>query len=218
MYGKIFESMYDGTLYGQWQAIITFQQLIVLADQEGFVDLTPPAIAARTSIPLKIIERGISILESEDPYSRTEGENGKRILRMNPDRPWGWQIVNYKKYRNMASQDHRRAYMREYMRKYRVNTGKHELALLNHTNTNTDTNSLKRKTLIPKDFALTDEMKEYAKKLRYIGNLDSFTENFIDSCHAHGYKYVNFYKAWQTWLRKDIKDHPENQEVEVEMV
>ena len=43
--------MYDGTLYGQWEAIVTFQQLIVLADYHGVVDMTPPAIAAPTKNP-----------------------------------------------------------------------------------------------------------------------------------------------------------------------
>jgi len=105
MYGKIFESMYDGTLYGQWEALITFQQMIVLADKEGFIDITPPALAARTSIPLEIIQKGIETLESDDPYSRTSGQNGKRIERMTNSRPWGWKIVNYKKYLHMASRE-----------------------------------------------------------------------------------------------------------------
>lgn len=119
MYGKIFELMYDGSLYGQWEALVTFQQMIVIADQEGFIDITPPALAARTGIPIEIIKKGIGVLESDDPYSRTSGENGKRIIRINKNRPWGWKIVNYKKYRDMASQEDRRKYMRGYMREYR---------------------------------------------------------------------------------------------------
>ena len=111
--------MYDGTLYGQWEAIVTLQQLIVLADQDGFVEITPPALSARTSIPIDIIKKGLEVLESDDPYSRTKGEYGKRITRIHEDRPWGWRIVNYLKYRNMASQEDKRKYMREYMREYR---------------------------------------------------------------------------------------------------
>jgi len=119
MYGKIFVSMYEGSLYGHWEAIVTFQQMIALADKEGFVDFMPAAIAAKTSIPLEIIEKGLAVLGSEDPYTRTEGENGKRIILINPNRPWGWKVVNYAKYRDMATQEDRRKYMREYMREYR---------------------------------------------------------------------------------------------------
>jgi hypothetical protein len=144
MYGKLFASMYDGTLYGQWQAIVTLQQLVVLANSEGVVDMTPPAIAARTSIPLEIIEAGLVQLSEADKYSRSDAEQGRRIVLIDPDRPWGWRIVNHAKYRNMSSQRDRAEYMREYMRGKRkqeklteVNS-KQSLALLGHTDTDTD--------------------------------------------------------------------------------
>jgi hypothetical protein len=79
VYGKVFDSIYDGTLYGNWEAIATFQQLIVLANADGIVDMTPQAIAARTSFPLDLIQRGIKFLEAPDPYSRTPGDEGRRI-------------------------------------------------------------------------------------------------------------------------------------------
>ena len=110
MYGKIFASMYEGTLYGHWQAIVTFQQMIVLCNQDGVVDMTPQAIAARTSIPFEIIQEGLKVLEQSDPYSRSPGEDGRRIVRLDDHRPWGWKIVNYAAYRNLvAAEDKRRA-------------------------------------------------------------------------------------------------------------
>ena len=61
MYGKIFESIYDGTLGDDWRALITFQQMIVLCDSDGVVDMTPAAISRRTNIPVEHIEAGIKI-------------------------------------------------------------------------------------------------------------------------------------------------------------
>jgi hypothetical protein len=90
--------MYDGTMYGNWKAIVAFQQMIVLCDQDGVVDMTPQAIAARTSIPLEIIKEGITALEAPDEYSRTPGQDGRRLERLDSHRPWGWRIVNYAKY------------------------------------------------------------------------------------------------------------------------
>ena len=55
MYGKIFESMYDGTLGEHWKALVTFQQLIVICDSNGDVDMTINAIHRRTSIPKEIL-------------------------------------------------------------------------------------------------------------------------------------------------------------------
>ena len=39
MYGKLFAQMFDGTLAtkGPWQALITFQQLVILADKHGHI-------------------------------------------------------------------------------------------------------------------------------------------------------------------------------------
>jgi hypothetical protein len=105
VYGKIFDSIYDGTLYGHWQAIVTMQQLIVLANADGVVDMTPQAISARTSIPLEIIFKGLQVLAEPDPYTRTPGEDGRRIVLIDQHRPWGWRLVNHGKYvrlRNMA--------------------------------------------------------------------------------------------------------------------
>jgi hypothetical protein len=129
MYGKIFESMFDGTLAtkGPWQAIVTFQQMIVLCDREGVVDMTPEAISRRTTIPLEIINIGIAALEQPDPESRNDAEDGRRIVRLNENRHWGWQIVNYDTYRRLRTADERRDYMREYQRQRRakdVNTCK----------------------------------------------------------------------------------------------
>ncbi len=105
MYGKIFDSMYKGTMYGHWEAIVTFQQMIVLSDSDGIVDYTPIALSATTSIPIEIILKGIDILSSDDPYSRTPGNNGKRIELLDSHRNWGWKIVNHKYYRDLSSKE-----------------------------------------------------------------------------------------------------------------
>lgn len=118
--------MYDGTLgsKGPWQALVTFQQLIILADQHGTVDMTADAIARRTTIPLEVITVGIAALEQEDPDSRTPDEAGRRIVRLSNDRPWGWRIVNYAHYRQLRSNEERRVYQRQYWRDNRSPTAK----------------------------------------------------------------------------------------------
>lgn len=111
--------MYDGSLYGHWQALVTFQQMIVLADQEGTLNMTPEALAARTSIPIEIIRQGISELELPDPDSRTPAEEGRRIVRLSEHRAWGWRIVNFEEYNKLRSAEERREYMRRYQRNRR---------------------------------------------------------------------------------------------------
>lgn len=120
MYGKIFSSMFQGSLHGQWEAIVTFTVMIVLADQDGELDMTPEALSAVTSIPLEVIRKGIASLEAEDPQSRTPDENGRRIVRVSPLRAWGWRITNYAHYRAMRTAEERREYFREHKRKQRA--------------------------------------------------------------------------------------------------
>jgi len=127
MFGKIFVQMYDGSLgtRGPWQALVTFQQLIVLADRDGTVDMTAEVIARRTSIPLEVIQIGLKALAEPDPASRTPDFEGRRIVPISEHRDWGWRLVNYAKYRSIRSAEERREYNREYWhkRKDRQNQG-----------------------------------------------------------------------------------------------
>lgn len=121
MYGKLFSQMYDGTLAtkGPWQALVTFQQFIILSDKNGIVDMTADAIARRTTIPLEIIESGIKTLMEPDPGSRSPDEEGRRLVLVSDSRDWGWRVVNYEHYRKIRSEDERREYQKQYMRKRR---------------------------------------------------------------------------------------------------
>jgi hypothetical protein len=122
VYGKLFAQMYDGTLgtRGPWEALVTFQQLIILADKHGGVDMTAEAIARRTTIPLEVIKRGLTALQKADPQSRTPDEDGRRIVPLADNRAWGWRIVNYDKYRKIRTADERREYLRQYQRDRRA--------------------------------------------------------------------------------------------------
>lgn len=105
MYGKIFESMYDGTIAVNWKAMVVFQQMIVLCDSDGVIDMTSPAISRRTNIPLDIIVESIKFLCQPDEQSRSASHEGKRLIPINEGRPWGWKIVNHAYYRSLASHE-----------------------------------------------------------------------------------------------------------------
>lgn len=108
MYTKVFRSIYDGTLADNWQALVTFEQLLILADDAGVVDMTIAAIQRTTGIPIEILTAGISALESPDGGSRTPDMEGRRIVRLDDHRDWGWFLVNFAKYRQLMSRDEKR--------------------------------------------------------------------------------------------------------------
>lgn len=113
MYAKVFQSIYDGTLVEDWRALVTFQQMLILASADGVVDMTAASISRRTGIPLEIVTAGIAKLEEGDPHSRTPDFDGRRISRLDQHRDWGWFIVNHKKYRAKITKDEKNAADRE---------------------------------------------------------------------------------------------------------
>lgn len=122
MYAKLFTQIFDSSIADNWKHRHVFEDMLKLADQQGIVDMTPEAIAARTRMPIEMVKAGIEHLESPDPRSRTKEQEGRRIVRLDPERSWGWLIVNYTKYREIKKQTDRKAYMADYMRKYRQKT------------------------------------------------------------------------------------------------
>lgn len=120
MYTKVFRSIYDGTLADNWQAMVTFQQMLILADSQGVVDMTIGAIARTTGIPIEILQAGIAVLEAPDAGSRTPEMDGRRIARLDAHRDWGWFLVNFAKYRKMQTREEKNEADRERMREKRA--------------------------------------------------------------------------------------------------
>jgi len=98
---------------------LVFINLLVNADKEGFVDRHWRTIVDETGLPENKVKEVLKKLESPDAESRTPEQEGRRIVRIDPDRTWGWQIVNHKYYRELQSEAERREYMRDYMEKRR---------------------------------------------------------------------------------------------------
>lgn len=122
MFAKVFEQIFDSSIAEDYHVRLVFEDLLTLADIDGVVDKTPEALARRTNVPLDIIKKAITVLESPDPRSRRKENEGRRIIRLDDHRDWGWLIVNYDYYRNLASEEQRRAKTRERVNKYREKT------------------------------------------------------------------------------------------------
>ncbi len=190
MYGKLFVQMYDGSLYGKWQALVTFQQLIVLADVDGVVDMTPQALAARTSIPLQIIRQGLDDLEQPDPDSRSTQQEGRRIVRLSEHRAWGWRLTNYEHYRQIRSVEDRRQYMREYMRDKRsTGTTSTETSV---NNPSTDVNNL----LAPVSNVSLSRSRSRSKKEKRSADADATDQSQASKSPA-GFRAAPYIDAWR---------------------
>lgn len=119
MYAKVFSQILDSSLADDYQIRHVFEDLLKLADKLGVVDMTPRAIAGRTGMPLDMVLRGIEELEKADPESRTPDEDGRRILRLDSHRNWGWKITNYEKYSAIRDEESRRSYQAHWVKEKR---------------------------------------------------------------------------------------------------
>ena len=117
MYGKIFESLYEGSMVGAGPTIFAvWGYCIAKADREGIVNLNPVLLAPIIGTSRVDIERAIEYLERPDPNSKNPDHEGRRLLNMSG---FAYFVVSHAVYRGMNNGVDRREYMREYMRKRR---------------------------------------------------------------------------------------------------
>ena len=185
--------MFDGSLAtrGPWEALVTFQQLLVLSDRFGHVDMTPAVIARRTTIPEAIIEKGLQVLAEPDPESRRDAEQGRRIVLLDPGRPWGWRIVNYTHYRQIRSAEERRDYQREYMRAKRAKDKPRRKANGKHPISDDWLPSERTIQRLGEEFKLSQ------------AELQKYFDHFVSSCKAKDYRYKDFDAAFSNSVRAD---------------
>jgi hypothetical protein len=108
MYAKVFSQIFDSSIADDYQLRHFFVDMLVLADRYGLVEMTPRAIAARTRMPLELVLSLLAKLEAPDPESRTPNFEGRRIAKFSDCCKWGWKILNYEYYSNLAREDQRR--------------------------------------------------------------------------------------------------------------
>lgn len=102
-YTPVFDSVYAGSLCGRWPTTAVWVTLLPLADKYGRIDLSYQAICALTGWPMDLLQQGIAELMKPDPDSRSNAEEGRRLVLLDPEsRNWGWRVVNHGLYREKA--------------------------------------------------------------------------------------------------------------------
>jgi len=119
MYGKIFNTLFTGSMRGKGDLQLVFMYLISNATADGICDFTPQCISDATGKPLDLIHACIEELQTPDEMSRTRTDNGRRIALLDDGRTWGWRIINYDMYRKIGSGDDLRTAERLRKREYR---------------------------------------------------------------------------------------------------
>lgn len=222
MFAKVFEQIFDSSISEDYQVRLVFEDLLTLADIDGVVDKTPEALSRRTNVPIEIIKRAISVLESPDPRSRRSEAEGRRIVRLDEHRDWGWMIVNYKYYRGLASEEQRRAKTRERVNKYREKSKCNACVTLGNDSPSSSTSSFPLSSLEggsggkpeKKIFGEMQKVKlteeEYQKLIRAHGEEDTRAAiEILDGYIASkGKRYQSHYATMKTgsWVWERVEE------------
>lgn len=202
MYGKIFASMYQGTLRGRKNEILVFTNMIASSDAKGWVDKHWRAIAEETGLTIDEVKEAIKYLEAPDAESRSIDHDGKRLLRIDEHREWGWIIVNYGKYRNIRDEETRRAQIREAQLRFRQKAGGSNQASSTVINRNHPSSSV----------ITVSHGNPPSSKAEAEGEAEG-EENkhclLLDCEHFHGsvLDHPTFIDTWQRWeqFRREIR-------------
>jgi hypothetical protein len=119
VFAKVFGQIFDSSIAEDYNCRRMFMDLLVLADSDGVVDMTPEAISRRTNVPINEVAKYLTELCQPDPLSRSKMHEGKRLVPLDSKREWGWHIVNYEHYRKIRDEEARRFYFRDAKRKQR---------------------------------------------------------------------------------------------------
>ncbi len=103
MYGKIFASLFHGSMLGQRNEQHVFVFLISHSDRDGHAEAHPREISALTGIPEEEVEAALDALQLPDVNSRTTESDGRRIERVGDS--YLWVILNYRKYLSMQDRE-----------------------------------------------------------------------------------------------------------------
>jgi hypothetical protein len=117
MYGKIFASMYEGSMVGSGPVVFAvWGYCIAKADTDGTVLLNPAVLAPVIGTTRTDIETAIRYLTEPDPHSKNPDHEGRRLIHQSGHL---FFVVSHEIYRAMKTNEDRREYMREYMRRKR---------------------------------------------------------------------------------------------------
>jgi hypothetical protein len=230
-YNVTFDSLFTGSLCGQWPYLSVWTTLLAMRDKNGHLDVTPQYICSVTGIPMDVLLDCIAKFTAPDPASRTITEDGRRMRLIDPNRPWGWVIINHHVYKERArliSKNHKEvesgknASRMEDRRRPPETAGdplseseakseadkETRVALspnISGTTAESKPRGHSRVCQLPEDFALDEDLSAYATSRLPGVRLPDLLEEFRQHHRANGTTMKDWRAAWRTWVSKAVR-------------
>ena len=117
MFGKWFAQTYTGSMFGAGPSVFAVWGYVVAHVQFETVEINPDLLAAVLGDSLENIEKALQFLCAPDPESRTQIEQGRRLVR---EGQYLYRVPTARLYRSMRDEHDRRAYNRKKMAESRA--------------------------------------------------------------------------------------------------
>lgn len=101
-YTKLFSSIVTSTIWTEDDRTrIVWITMLACADKNGELQASIPGLARIAGVPVEDCRVAIAKFLAPDPDSRTKDDEGRRIEEIDG----GWSLLNFRKYREMASKE-----------------------------------------------------------------------------------------------------------------
>ena len=121
MYGKIFESMFSGSMVGAGAPVFAVMSFVVAHQKphEDYyqVEINPVLLAVILGEPPETIRAAIDFLCAPDKNSRSEADEGRRLVKVGS---FDYRVVNGKKYAEIRKDAERREQNRTAQQRHRA--------------------------------------------------------------------------------------------------
>lgn len=222
-YTPLYDTMLTGTLYGRWPHTGIWACLLSRATREGVIDEVPASLAAAIGVSEDLLRQCIAEFMQPDPGSRTKSYEGRRLELLDPNRDWGWKVLNHGKYREKARKknfDDERTESGDNAERMKARRATRDdptgpamtrddplsEAEANKSKKPTPRESPPKtrkpaKSSLPEDLCFDEELAAYAQK--HLPGVDppELFESFKRKALAGGWVYVDWRRALQDFIR-----------------
>jgi len=112
VYGKSYESKFEGSMVGSGLHVFAVWDYITTKARDGYVEVNPELLAftlgGKDQDP-KVIEDALEFLQRPDAKSRSQKEEGRRIVQ---EGRFMYRVVNWEEYNRIRTESDRREYNR----------------------------------------------------------------------------------------------------------
>ena len=110
MYGKHFESMYEGSMVGKGAVYFAVWGYVIAKARSGYVEINPVLLAAILGCEKEEVDRVVCDMQQPDLESRNKSHDGRKLVK---EGQFQYYVPSHEYYRLMRNEEDKREYNRK---------------------------------------------------------------------------------------------------------